>query len=294
MNHDSPQRSVDFRNLLFTMGGLAIVLLLIVFVRERTVLQEPPVVAEKQVKVEKKKLTQKTTLDIQPLVTRFGPLPDFNSYRQVEKRKAAFIDYLSPIIEYQNNKILHDRARLEKVARRILNGEALPGEEKRWLKQLADKYEVQWNSDDPAAAVFRLARRVDVIPLSLALVQAAKESSWGRSRYAVEVNNLFGQWCYDQGCGVIPGERPADAIHEVKRFNTVSDATRSYIHNLNTHPQYARLRRIRQNLRMRHEPLSGRVLAEGLLYYSERRQAYVREVKEMIHQFHLFQQQRTG
>jgi uncharacterized FlgJ-related protein len=84
---------------LFTIGGLAIVLLLIVFVRERTVLPEPPVVADKPAKVEKKKLTSKTTVDIQPLMTRLGPLPDFNSYRQVEKRKAAFIDYLTPIIE---------------------------------------------------------------------------------------------------------------------------------------------------------------------------------------------------
>ena len=232
-------------------------------------------------------------MSIQPPVTRFGPLPDFNSYEQVKKRKAAFIDYLTPIIEYQNGKILHDRSRLEQISGNILNGETLPEGDKKWLEQLADKYDVEWNDENLASAAIELARRVDIIPPSLALVQAAKESSWGRSRYAIEVNNLFGQWCYDEGCGVIPAERPLDATHEVKRFRSVADATRSYIHNLNTHPRYATLRRIRQNLRMHHRPLNGSSLADGLLYYSERRQAYIEEVKEMIIQLRLFQQQRT-
>lgn len=300
MNCNSSEKAMENRNSFFTYGGLVILVFLLAFAIERNVLVISPHISDKYYPVvktpamERAAVIPKTKVNIQPLVTKFPPLPDFSIYEQIDQRKAAFIDYMTPIVEYQNQKILGDRNHLEQIAKLIVNSETLPDADKKWLEQLAKQYDVEWQEDDPGAVVINLARRVDIIPLSLALVQAAKESSWGRSRYAVQANNLFGQWCYDQGCGVVPGERAPDAGHEVKRFKSVSDATRSYIHNLNTHTQYEHLRRIRQNLRIYNQVLTGNSLADGLLYYSERRHAYVEEVKAMIQQYRSFQERRAG
>ena len=300
MSSDPSQEKFDGRNLVLTIVGLVVVLLILtIFFEKKSGTITPKVTVksqefEKSQRISKALVVPKTKVSIQPMMTWFPPPPDFNSYKTVDSRKAAFIDYLTPIVEYQNVKILWDRGHLEQVLRSIVNGEILSEADIKWLEQLAGKYDVEWKEDNTGAVVVKLARRVDIIPASLAIVQAAKESSWGRSRYAVQVNNLFGQWCYDEGCGVIPGERLPDAVHEVKRFKSVNDATRSYIHNLNTHPQYETLRKIRQQLRMHHRPITGNALADGLLYYSQRREVYVEEVKSMIRHYRLFQERRTG
>lgn len=224
---------------------------------------------------------------------RFPPLPDFSSYTQVKEMKAAFIDYMSPIVEYHNEQILSERKRLEKIHRSLKLGEAVSYSESKWMKQLANKYEVEWIENQPISVIQELFTRVDIVPVQLAVVQAAKESSWGRSRYAVEVNNLFGQWCYKKGCGLVPKERSDGARHEVRKFNTVSDATRSYMHNLNSHQNYSDLRKLRQNLRARGQGIEGDDLVDGLLLYSERRQQYVDEIRSMIKQYSFFLRQQA-
>lgn len=227
-------------------------------------------------------------------VAKFPPLPDFASYKQVKDMKAAFIDYLTPIVEHQNAQVLSERKRLKRVNSDVARGITLPRSELRWLKQLAGKYEVKWNPDKPAAVTAELLNRVDIVPVQLAVVQAAKESSWGRSRYAVQINNIFGQWCYKKGCGVIPEERSAGARHEVRKFASISDAIRSYIHNLNSHHRYENLRKLRQNLRSKGMAIDGGKLVDGLIFYSERRQQYVDEIRSMIRQYSFFQGQRAS
>ena len=224
---------------------------------------------------------------------RFPPLPDFASYKQVKQMKAAFIDYMSPIVEFHNEQILNERKRLERLHRSIELGEMASYSESRWLKRLADKYKVEWKDDQPSVVTQELLTRVDIVPVQLAVVQAAKESSWGRSRYAVEVNNLFGQWCYKKGCGVIPRERPDGARHEVRKFKSASDSARSYIHNLNSHRKYANLRTLRQGLRAKGQAIQGSDLVDGLLFYSERRQQYVDEIRSMIKQYSYFLRQQA-
>ena len=123
---------------------------------------------------------------------RFPPLPDFSSYRQLDQMKAAFIDYLSPIVEYHNAQILGERKRLQQIHRLLETGGPVSYSESKWLKQLAHKYGVEWDEDQPSAVTRELYTRVDIVPVQLAVLQAAKESSGGRSRYAVEINNLFG------------------------------------------------------------------------------------------------------
>jgi Bax protein len=154
---------------------------------------------------------------------------------------------------------------------------------------------VKWNEDQPIIVIQELLARVDIVPVQLAVVQAAKESSWGRSRYAVEINNLFGQWCFKKGCGLVPNDRNDGARHEVRRFNTVSDAIRSYMHNLNSHRNYSDMRKLRQDLRVKGQNIEGGDLVDGLLLYSERRQQYVDEIRSMIKQYSFFlRQQATG
>lgn len=223
---------------------------------------------------------------------KFPPLPDFAAYEQAKDMKAAFLDYLTPIVEYQNAQVLYERKRLQKIHRAVEDDKMLARSQSRWLHELAQKYNVDWNPRDTAAVTSELLNRVDIVPLQLALVQAAKESSWGRSRYAVQSNNIFGQWCFRQGCGVVPKERPAGARHEVRKFDSVSDAIRSYIHNLNSHYRYSNLREIRQSLRQKGQTVEGDELVDGLMFYSERRQKYVEEIRSMIRQLHFFQRQR--
>jgi Bax protein len=222
----------------------------------------------------------------------FPPMPDFGSYEQVADKKAAFFDYLAPIVEYYNAQILIERKRLTRISTTLAKGETLSWADNAWLERLAKKYAVEWSQDGLDSVVRVLDRRVDIIPTPLVLIQAAKESSWGQSRFAQQGNNLFGQRCFDDGCGIEPEQRPAGATHEVRRFDTVSDAVRSYLRNLNTHDGYLQLRLIRQRLRDNNQPVTAKALAEGLSHYSERREAYVEDLKEMLAQYRRFQRAR--
>jgi Bax protein len=220
---------------------------------------------------------------------QFPSLPDFSSFARVDDMKEAFFDYLTPIVRYYNTTILADRNHLKRIAASVADGDKLSWVDAMWLQRLAEQYAVDWNEDKPDEVVRMLIRRVDIIPVPLVLAQAAKESSWGQSRFAVQAHNLFGQWCFHQGCGVEPDQRPEGAKHEVRRFKTASESVRSYLHNLNTHASYAALRRIRQQLREDHRAITADALADGLASYSERRDAYVEEVKSMIAQYQRFQ-----
>ena len=128
-------------------------------------------------------------------------------------------------------------------------GEFPEDSEMRFLSTLSEKYEL--DTDDLLDPDFLalLLRRVDKIPASLALAQAANESAWGASRFAQDGKNFFGQWCYKDGCGIVPRRRVEGATYEVRSFESVMDSVESYIHNLNTFPNYQMLRRIRQQLR---------------------------------------------
>ena len=138
-------------------------------------------------------------------------------------------------------------------------------------------YDVE--QDTVGASIQELLLRVDEIPTSLVLAQAANESAWGTSRFAQDGHNYFGQWCFKQGCGITPSNRAPGATHEVKRFNTPMDSVHAYFININTHRAYKTLREIRASAE---KPVSGVLLADGLLNYSERKQAYIDELKSMI------------
>ncbi len=229
----------------------------------------------------------------QPAEPQFGALPDFSVFDDVQERKAAFFGYLRPIVEHHNERIREQRDFLLQMRKTFENDTGLTRKEARRLQTLAGIYEVPLDEDNPERTLRQLLMRVDVIPVELALVQAAKESGWGRSRFAVTANNLFGQWCFEPGCGVVPARRGSGKTHEVEKFGSVSTAIRQYMNNLNTNDSYKRLRQIRAGLRAAGAPINGLALADGLLYYSERRGAYVSEVKSMIRQYRRFSERRS-
>lgn len=216
----------------------------------------------------------------------FGDLPDFAAIEDVGEMKAAFYAYLTPMVIHYNNTIREQRARLELLQQQSADGIPLARSDRRWLRRVATQYELEWEDGTPSDAVMQeLLMRVDTVPVELALVQAAKESGWGRSRFAVEANNLFGQWCYTEGCGIVPSNRPAGAQHEVEEFRSVSEAMRRYMNNLNTHDSYSEFRQLRHTLREAEKPLSGMALADGLSLYSERREDYVNDIRVMIEHY---------
>ncbi|MDF0748924.1 glucosaminidase domain-containing protein [Marinobacter sp. 71-i] len=204
-------------------------------------------------------------------------LPDFSTYRDTTEKKAAFFSFLYPRIVLANSRILIEREYLESLAGK----DELSKSELTWLKSQAERLRVD---EEPASEDMfrRLRNRLDVIPPSLVMAQAANESAWGTSRFALRGNNLFGQWCFSRGCGLVPQARVEGASHEVADFSSPYRSVRSYIQNLNRHPTYQRLRDIRLKARNSGDFASGSRLAAGLLGYSERGEDYVEEIRSMI------------
>lgn len=220
-----------------------------------------------------------------PLVAELpeiGPLPDFDAIRDIEEMKARFFDYLMPVVEAQNQWILDNRDYLFDLRDRMEAGEGLRRTDLRRLEVLSQRYRVELSDPPDPADIEVLLTRVDIIPPSLALAQAASESGWGRSRFARDANNLFGEWCYREGCGLVPQRRIAGARHEVTLFETVPDAIDSYFRNLNSHPAYEPMRELRAEVRSERDELLGIDLIDGLEMYSERRGAYLDELRTMI------------
>lgn len=215
-------------------------------------------------------------------LTRPEPLPDFSTIDQAPQLKQAFFEFLAPVVRDANERIREDRSRLLQIADRAESGDSPGWFDRRWLARLSQRYEVEFDPSTPLAELETLRKRVDVVPVSLALVQAATESGWGRSRFAVEGNNLFGHWCFREGCGIVPANRNAEASHEVAAFRSVRESVRRYLLNLNTHTAYQPVRELRARMRRADEPLSAMALADGLTRYSERREEYVEEIKTVI------------
>jgi len=208
-------------------------------------------------------------------------LPEMAAIQDVREKKQTFFGFLEPIVNSINQKVQAERAWLKVIETRINQGESLEYWQNNLLVELAEYYKVD---EEPGSAAFfsEMFYRVDTIPASLVLAQAANESAWGTSRFAVEGNNLFGQWCFTKGCGLVPAGRDNDARHEVKVFSTVTDSVAAYFRNINTHYQYQSLRQIRSELRYLALPVDSTYLAWGLEGYSIRGEHYIRELINMI------------
>ena len=212
-------------------------------------------------------------------------LPDFAAIKDVKQKKKQFFAYLRPMIEKENNKIKYKRALLESLLEQKKNDTNHAALWQKKLRKLALEFAViNSTSQKPLTEedIKQLKIRIDIIPSALVLAQAANESAWGTSRFARKANNLFGQWCYTKGCGLVPNQRGKGQVHEVRKFDSVAESIASYMRNLNTHRAYADLRNIRADLRQRGQSIKAQKMAQGLNHYSERGQAYVDELIQMI------------
>lgn len=212
----------------------------------------------------------------EPEVQIEPPLPDFTLINDVKEKKEAFFSYLIPLIHQANKQIQYERTQLEDW----ISADDLSEQEQEQFEGLLLKYRIK--TDDPIVRKQLIERRVNPLPTSLVLAQAANESAWGTSRFAREGNNLFGQWCFSLGCGLIPGERNHRARHEVRVFDSPYQSVTSYMLNLNTHPQYQNLRELRLIETDLVGYSTGLNLSIGLEGYSQRGEEYVKEVQKMI------------
>lgn len=208
-------------------------------------------------------------------------LPNFAEIKDVKQKKMRFFNYLKPFAQQANNQVLKERQHLLKLKQQS----SIKPKEKQWLKGISKRYQVKITQTKQTIA--ELLTKVDVVPTSLLLAQAANESAWGTSRFARLGNNLFGQWCYSQHCGMVPKRRGKGQHHEVKKFASPYDSIKAYQLNLNRNRSYTKLRQIRSQLRAQGQKPSGIQLALGLSHYSERGMAYVKNIQSMIRSNHL-------
>ena len=199
-------------------------------------------------------------------------------------KKQEFITTLLPYIEKENRRLIALRKRVSTMFDKIEREVALSASEQQQISKLATKYRVKGDPLVDIKAREEMLRKIDIIPSSLALAQAANESAWGESRFARQANNLFGIWTYDQDKGLKPMHREEGKTHLVRIFEDFSESVRYYMYTLNSHPAYQELRHIRQQLRATHQLIEGRKLAAGLEKYSAKGQAYIDLIKSLIEQ----------
>ena len=213
--------------------------------------------------VRKKKLVKPVALTLLP--------QEIKMIENVKKRKELFIQIVLPLIIQENNNIRLDR----KTLFNIINKSNNTASEKKWLEKKYKQYGV--NSRDLSV----LKIRMDEIPTSLAIAQAAKETGWGTSRFAQEGNALFGQWTWS-GEGLKPKKAEEGKGHKVMKFNVLQASVRAYQRNLNTHSTYKDFRKARAEFRDLNKPLDSIELSTHLNKYAETGNQYVEVLQKII------------
>ena len=201
---------------------------------------------------------------------------EIRNIESTKKKKNLFIKIVLPLILEENNRIRIDRKKLFKILNKNMNSKA----EKKWLISKFKQYGVL-NKD-----LSTLKVRMDIVPVSLAIAQAAKESGWGTSRFAIEGNALFGQWTWS-GEGIKPAGTDSEEKHKVMKFKVLKASVRAYQRNLNTHGSYKEFRSERANMRDNDEELDSLILADYLDKYAATGKEYTKIIKQIITQNNL-------
>ena len=218
--------------------------------------------------VRKKKLVKPIALTLLPA--------EIKMIESVKKRKEFFIQIVLPLILEENKNIKLDRKRLFSIINKSNNSKS----EKQWLEKKYKQYGI------PSRDLSILKRRMDIVPVSLALAQAAKETGWGTSRFAQQGNALFGQWSLS-GEGLKPKDAENNEGHKVMKFNVLQASVRAYQRNINTHSSYEDFRLARAKLRDLGEPLDSMILSAYLDKYAETGNEYVKVLQKIIQQNNL-------
>jgi len=196
---------------------------------------------------------------------------DLNSLGSTNKKRDLFIKIILPLVLYENEKITEDRNKLFKILGKNFNTAG----ERVWLKRRFKEYKV---TDQDLT---KLKMRMDIIPVSLALAQAANESGWGTSRFALEGNALFGQWTWSKK-GITPENKDPNKSHKVLQFQILKASVKAYKNNLNTHNAYREFREARALLRQENKKIDGLLLTKYLKNYASIGDKYVTILESII------------
>ena len=215
--------------------------------------------------VRKNKLVKPISLTLLP--------KEIKQIENVKKRKELFIQIILPLVIGENNIIRLNRNKLFSILNKSKNSRA----ENNWLNSKFKQYGVI-NKD-----LSTLKIRMDEVPVSMAIAQAAKETGWGTSRFAQEGNALFGQWTWS-GEGIKPAAADNDSTHKVMKFKVLQASVKAYQRNLNTHSTYKKFRSARAELRDEGKKLDSMILSEHLDKYAETGKEYVKILQKIIRQ----------
>jgi len=198
---------------------------------------------------------------------------DLDEIKDTKLKKETFIKIVLPLVVAENEKILSDKIKLKKIISKKMTSD----KEKSWLRLKLREYKVK-KSD-----IIELDRRMDIIPVSIALAQAAKESGWGTSRFALEGNAIFGQWTWT-GQGIEPLNKGKHEGHKILRFPILRASVKAYQNNLNTHKGYSEFREKRRSLRKRNKSIKGLDLTDTLDRYAQTGKEYTDILEQIIKQ----------
>ncbi len=196
---------------------------------------------------------------------------DLNTLGDTKKKRELFIKIILPLILDENNKIIEDRKKLFKILSKNFNTVG----ERVWLKRRFKEYKIE-DQD-----LTELKMRMDIIPVSIAIAQAANESGWGTSRFALEGNALFGQWTWSKK-GISPKDSDPNSTHKILQFQILKASVKAYKNNLNTHNAYKEFRENRAKFRQEKLQFTGLDLTKYLKNYAAIGEKYVRILEDII------------
>ena len=186
-----------------------------------------------------------------------------------------------PLAIHENQKILADRERLLKIKDFLDLNKTIDKQENKFVKFLANKYNVEYKNRHKVDIINELILMVDVIPNSIVLAQAANESGWGSSRFAQEYNALFGEYTYNNEKGVVPFDREEGKKHLIKYFSSIDQSVISYFNNINSHYAYDQFRKLREIQRNNDNSFNVLSLVTKLDFYAEDKD-YVKTISSII------------
>ncbi len=198
---------------------------------------------------------------------------DLDALKNTQLKKETFIKIVLPLIVAENERILADREKLIILTDKKFTTDP----EKQWLRQKLMEYKVKKGN------LKELLVRMDIIPTSIALAQAAKESGWGTSRFALEGNAIFGQWTWS-GQGIAPLDRASNKNHKILKFPILRASVKAYKNNLNTHKSYTKFREKRSDLRKKNKKVLGLELTATLNNYAQTGSEYTKILNKIIRQ----------
>ena len=225
----------------------------------------PNILSDINIRYDENKLTNLTEFDV--------------SYLKDNKKK--FVRTVLPLIINENQKILSVRNNLLLLKNKLSNNFSLNKSELQILKKLSKNHKIKYNNSHKLDVINNLLKKVDIIPNSIVLAQAAIESGWGSSRFAQDFNALFGEYTYDNDKGVVPLERENGENHLIKAFNSYNSSVESYFNNINSHYAYEHFRELRKVMRERNNFSNVTLLVDKLDTYAED-ENYIQTIRSVI------------